>query len=77
MNNSAFAYEIAKTVRDFEHYFGTLDNPKLEEWIEDTLNKGRAHGPGDEPRKTRDELSPRTRANADNVLARLTKKLGL
>lgn len=28
---------IAKTVRDFDHYFHDLDNKKLEEWIESTI----------------------------------------
>lgn len=35
----ALAHELAKTVRDFEHYFETIDHPKLETWLEDTLRE--------------------------------------
>jgi hypothetical protein len=37
--NEELAQAIAKTVRDFVHYFGTVDHPKLETWIEDTLKQ--------------------------------------
>lgn len=39
VNEAELAKLLAKTVRDFEDYFKTVDHPKLEEWLEDTLKE--------------------------------------
>lgn len=39
MTDTEAAARIAQTVRDFVHYFETVDHPKLEEWILDTMQQ--------------------------------------